>query len=97
MIWTKTMMLRKALALFAVMALLILSLTLAACGARANNAGSSNISTNGATQQTTTTVPDNGIQGADQQVQTAVSAVDGAQNDVNNADSSSNNDDGQQP
>lgn len=93
MIWTKTNLLRRALALFAVMALLVLSLTLVACGFRANGAAGSNIST----QQAATVTPGGGIQGADQQVQTAVSAIDGAQNDVNGADSSSDNDNGQQP
>ncbi len=92
---------RRMLILLAATALLMLSLLLAGCGARAgaNNAGGSNISTGNSTGQQVTATPGNtdGIQGADQQVQTAVSAVDNAQNDVNNADSNSNGDNEQQP
>lgn len=90
---------RRMLALLLVIALLAISLLLVACGARSNasNLNGSNISTGGTTQQTPTPGGTNDLRGANQQVQTAVSAVDGANNDVNNADSSSNNDNGQQP
>lgn len=89
----------RALILFAALALLVVSLLLVACGSAtgSTNAHGSNISTNGTTQQTTSGTPGSNIQDINQQIQTAVSSVDGAQNDVNGADSSSNNDNSQQP
>lgn len=98
--WTKTHLLRRWLVASLALVLLVLSLALVACGSQANSAGGSNISTNGATQQSTTTSSsssDGDIQKVNQQVQTAVSGVDSGQDDVNNADASSSNDDGQQP
>lgn len=95
----KTQRPRKALVLLAVIALLVTSLLFVACGsgANANNIGGSNISTSSTTaQQTATSTPGN-LQSINQQVQTAVSSIDNAQDDVNGADSASNNDNGQQP
>ena len=92
---------RRILIVLAATALLMLSLLLVGCGARAgaNHAGGSNISTSGTTSQQVTATPGStdGLQGVDQQVQTAVSAIDDAQNDVNNADANINGDDEQQP
>jgi ABC-type glycerol-3-phosphate transport system substrate-binding protein len=100
--WIRGEKVRRWLIASCALVLLVLSLLLVACGSRggASSTGGSNISTNGTTQQTTTTTSsgsDGDLQKANQQVQTAVSGVDSGQNDVNNADASSNNDDGQQP
>ncbi len=91
MSWTKTTLRRKALLLFAALALLTFSLVFAACGpgtkangSNSNNAGNSNISTS--QQQAASTPGSNGIQNADQQVQNAVQSVDNAGSDTNNAD-----------
>lgn len=97
MTWMKTSLRKKALVLFAAMALLILALALAACGSSGagassnNNDGNSNISTS--SQQSTSNSGSSSssgssgnVQSADQQVQNAVQGVDGAHNDTGNAD-----------
>lgn len=78
--------------------LLVVSLLLAACGSSASNAGASNISTNN-TQQTTTSQPASSSTSGntDKQVQNAIQSLDGAQNDVNNADSTATTESGSAP
>ena len=72
-------------------ALLAMSLLFAACGSSATNAGNSNI-------QQTTTASSTGTAGStDQQVQNAVQSIDGAQNDVNNADATATTENGSNP
>lgn len=77
---------RRWLALCAVLALLSLSLVLAAC----DLGGSSDNSTNPGTTATSTLNKD--LQNANSQAQTAVSGISTAASGVSTADASSNND-----
>jgi ABC-type oligopeptide transport system substrate-binding subunit len=84
-----------------VLAVLMLALMLAACGTpvNASNTGSSQGGQQ-PTQQTQYSQPTNsrgtrtGIKGTDQQVQSLLRQLDGAQSDVNNADAGASQDNG---
>jgi hypothetical protein len=102
MTWTNAR--RKALPLWIVLALLILSLALVACGsgASAGSAGNSNISTHSGQPVPTSSAGGSNsgsLQSINQQVQNAVQNIDGAQNDTSNADATATSENGapQQP
>jgi peptidoglycan hydrolase CwlO-like protein len=87
-----------------IFALLLLVIMLAACGTPANAANGSSSQGSGVHQQTQQTQPTqtttSGTSGTDlrsidQQVQSLLRQLDGAQSDVNNADSGASQDSGQ--
>lgn len=91
---------------FLVMLTLVLSLALAACGQQANASHSNATNNYSAPQQSQTGQPSqpgtgnnqgNSIKSIDQQVQSIMGQLDGAQNDVNSSSSASSQDGGQQP
>jgi len=90
---------RRYLGLLAALAL-VLTLTFSACGSPANaaNSGAPASKPNSGTQQyqpATNTQSSNKATNADQQIQSLLRQLDGAHNDVNNADNGASQDGGQ--
>jgi len=86
---------------------LVLSLTLAACGQHVNASDTNTSNSNTFSQQqqyqpnqsthSSNTNSNTNLQSTDQQVQSIMGQLDGARNDVNSSNTSSSQDNGQQP
>ncbi len=105
--WMKTNMRRVTFVLF-IAGLLAMSLLFAACGASTGGNTGSSVSNNGNTNITTGATQGASSSGSssssstttgndNQQVQNAIQAIDGAQNDVNNADATATSENGSDP
>jgi hypothetical protein len=101
--WLKTHMRRVTFVLL-ITGLLAMSLLFAACstsgnsGSSASNDGNTNITTTATQSATRSSGSGSTTTGnANQQVQNAIQAIDGAQNDVNNADATATSENGSDP